>query len=837
MQKKSEQSKAAKPNTPQPTPKSSTVKNQAVPALNIKTTKRTPVQPDDMPIYDTALQVMSPLRQQVFELLVEIAEHADTPTIDLFKQLIDLLQRGAHSHDTANQNIGVLIDLLRTHPSLAESLCLYLLTLIGRYSQVSLYTDMGILADNSFFAEFYGLIGYRLLPPAPDDKDLVYVFYRLFSSNATRHWIELVDQQNWLRLVLLLHVPADQDALINNLRVNILRAITVLAHRISGIGLHREMIEAYPQPTENQRAFIELTYEVREFSNAYEKSVLAASDAPLPQHPADPSQILVLTEQIEMLVHNIRRRIHKTGVTVRGTNRMVRLEQSLERLELLIMLLSEHPNTERRALIELMFTLYEGAYRQISVRYLMASNTALLSRKVTDNASKVGEHYISTDKRGYRKMYKKAAIGGVLIGIMATIKILGSKLALSLFGTALMNSLIYGLGFVLIHIIGGTVATKQPAMTAAAIASTISEASGRKSGQLAKLAELVVDIMRTQFIAILGNISIAMPLALAISVMWFYALGTPLVSYSKADHLLHDLNPFTSLAIFHAGIAGVYLYISGLIAGYYDNLAVHNKIGERIRHHPWLNRQLAAERVEKLAHFIEHNLGAIMSNFLFGVCLGSTATFGTILGLPLDIRHIAFASANFSHGLFNFYANTGVAPDLGLILVSFLGVVLIGLVNLLVSFSLALLTALRARNVKVFEWKDLLDMVVSHFITQPLDFFLPRKKPMKYAWIDADGYIIYDYDDESADNKNFERKHKALVDAELRGYGQSSSTKPNPATDAPAQKLTPLEVEQKKQELKEKAAEKQAAKQAAQQAAALSGQAISDTDIASKLPK
>lgn len=821
MQKKPEQPKAAKPNAPKP----NSVKGKAAPTLNIKPAKYPLNTPNNAPTDDKGLQVMSPFRQQVFELLNTIAAQADTPTIDLLKQLITLLQRGAHTAESANHNIGVLIDLLRTYPKLADKLCLYLLTLIARYRQVSLYTDMGILADNSFFAEFYGLIGYRLLPPAPDDKDLVYVFYRLLSSNATRQWIELVDTQNWLRLSLLLHVPEGQALLMNGLRANILRAIIVLAHRISGTGLHREMMETFPQPADDPQAFIELTYEVREFANAYEKSVLAANDAPLPQHPADPSQILVLIEQIERLVQNIRRRIHKTGVTVRSTNRMVRLEQSIERLELLIMLLSERPNTERRALIELMHTLYEGAYRQISVRYLLASNTALLSRKITDNASKVGEHYISTDKRGYRKMYKKAALGGVLIGIMATIKILGSKLALSLFGTAFMNSMIYGLGFVLIHIIGGTVATKQPAMTAAAIASTISETTGRKATQLAKLAELVVDIMRTQFIAILGNISIAMPLALLISVAWYYGFGTPIIGYGKADHLLHDLNPFTSLAIFHAAIAGVYLYISGLIAGYYDNLAVHNKIGARIRYHPWLNRHLSTARVEKFASFIEQNLGAIMSNFIFGVCLGSTAIIGTILGLPLDIRHIAFASANFSHGLFNIYTNTGVLPDLGLIFVSFLGVVLIGLVNLLVSFSLALLTALRARNVKVFEWKNLLDMVATHLITQPLDFFLPRKEPMKYALIDADGRIIYD--DEPIERKPSEPKHKPSANAEPRA--QSGQTAASPTADAPVQKLSPLEVEQKKQALKEKAAEKQAAKQA--------GHAKSDTDTASKLPK
>lgn len=68
---------------------------------------------------------------------------------------------------------------------------------------------------------------------------------------------------------------------------------------------------------------------------------------------------------------------------------------------------------------------------------------------------------------------------------------------------------------------------------------------------------------------------------------------------------------------------------------------------------------------------------------------------------------------------------------------------MIGFINLLVSFSLALVTALRARNVKMFEWQYLFGLVASHFISQPSDFFVPRKEPMKYALIDNDGNMIY----------------------------------------------------------------------------------------------
>ncbi|MER1974297.1 MAG: recombinase, partial [Psychrobacter alimentarius] len=284
-------------------------------------------------------------------------------------------------------------------------------------------------------------------------------------------------------------------------------------------------------------------------------------------------------------------------------------------------------------------------------------------------------------------------------------------------------------------------ATKQPAMTAAAIASTISESSGKKSHQLTKLSELIVDILRTQFIAIMGNVMLAIPVALIISFAWLQYTGAPMIGSEKAGHLLHDLDPFHSLALPHAAIAGVYLFLAGLIAGYYDNLAVYNHVGARIQRHRLLKAILPEPWLKRLGGFVEANLGAIMGNFLFGVFLGSTATIGFIFGLPIDIRHIAFASANLAHGLFNLSADQ---VSWNVILLSILGVALIGMVNLIVSFSLALFVALRSKEVRFFEWGRLTKLIFGHIISHPSDFFWPRDKPMKYARIDSQGHMIFD---------------------------------------------------------------------------------------------
>ena len=324
-------------------------------------------------------------------------------------------------------------------------------------------------------------------------------------------------------------------------------------------------------------------------------------------------------------------------------------------------------------------------------------------------------------------MYKSAAGAGVIIAIMATLKILSARLVLAPMMQAFVFSMNYSFGFMLIHVLHFTVATKQPAMTAAALAATVQQRKGSKTAQIAELAALIINIIRTQFIAILGNISIAIPVAAIITLLWEYGLHEPLLTHTKASHTLHSLNPFTSLAIPHAAIAGICLFFSGLIAGYFDNMAIYRKVGLRLKAHAKLKQVLGQERLNRFAVYIEGNLGALAGNFLFGIMLGSMGTIGFILGLPLDIRHIAFASANFIQGLINL----NDTPELGLIFVSFLGVLLIGLTNLFVSFTLTIIVALRARRVRFEQWKPLAKLVLTHFLTRPSDFFWPPKTPLE----------------------------------------------------------------------------------------------------------
>ncbi|MDO5769521.1 MAG: site-specific recombinase [Psychrobacter sp.] len=679
-------------------------------------------------------------------VLQQITALSEVPEPSILKRLIDILRVSekdvTQSTDAANNNIKALIELLTAHPEYGAGLAAFILKLLNQYQQISLFTDTGILSDQGFFNSLNKLVGHRFLPLLPQEDSIVELIDYLFDHRHDERWLASIDDQLWDTLVNLIVVDDSHMSLVATAKNNLLNAMVILSYRISGIGLHPELMEAYPQVLGYSASFVAQNQEAVLFVNQYRQAhELDSLKDVTPEQDVSPAPLLVMIEQCEDIVINIRKRIYKTGISIRMTNMMLRLEQSLQRIRILSELLADDHKNRDKAIIELTQAIILSARRRYSIGYLIDNNTKLLSRKVTENASLVGEHYISTDKAGYKSMFKMASIGGFVIAFMATMKILAYGLILAPIGRAFVNSMIYGLGFVFIHVIHGTVATKQPAMTAAAIASTISDSSGKKSHQLSKLSELIVDIMRTQFVAIMGNVLIAMPVALIISLVWWQMSGEPMIGAKKAAHLLHDLDPFHSLALPHAAIAGVFLFLAGLIAGYYDNLAVYNHIGARITRHKLLKRLLPSAWLERLGSFIEANLGAIMGNFLFGVFLGSTATIGYILGLPIDIRHIAFSSANFVHGLVNLPASQ-LSPSL--ILISLLGVALIGMVNLMVSFSLALIVALRAKEVKFMEWGRLARLLFTHLLTNPKDFVWPRPAPMQYAKIDSQGQMIFE---------------------------------------------------------------------------------------------
>jgi site-specific recombinase len=249
---------------------------------------------------------------------------------------------------------------------------------------------------------------------------------------------------------------------------------------------------------------------------------------------------------------------------------------------------------------------------------------------------------------------------------------------------------------------------------------------------MASTAQLIARTSRSQIASVLGNIGLAIPSGAAMSVLLLYFTGKLPVDAQASAAMLTAAHPWLSGALIFAATAGFCLFLSGIVSGYYDNLNAYNRIPDRIRQWGRRHPRIPAASVERLACYIDGHLGALMGNFLFGFMLGGVSALGHMTGLPLDIRHVAFSSAQLGYAL----AGSGFSPAWGLFFMSALGVALIGLTNLLVSFALALWLAFRARQLDARRYLKLLQTVWALFKAEPRRFFFP---PAQSRYPDAAG--------------------------------------------------------------------------------------------------
>src|SRR5574343_1049129 len=614
-------------------------------------------------------------------------------------------------------------DPVEADSSLRAACCGHRVHFVATRRLVTFFTDSGILPGTGFCSEWWRILGSRLLPEVPDErrlKDCLHVIY-----DRSDDWRRLQDippeasQRFWALIA-----PAEELRNIDwrGIQEQMLDAVLLLAHRVSGLGVESELMRASPNFDDDTPRFVALSAEALDFVNAFR----AALNDP-GQAADDGSQLLVIADQCQATLQKIRKRAQTVGTSLHLSYLLTRSEQSIERLRDLVAILGAglQAATHGEAIRtwgEFAHAAFIAENRRNSLRFYLAQLSGLLAARITENAARSGEHYICESTSDYRRMWRSAAGAGVLIGIMALLKIKAAALHAPLFGEAFLYSMIYGLGFVLIFLLGMTVATKQPAMTAQTLASLLGDLRLSRSADLERLVDVITAVSRSQLAAIAGNVMIALPVAVLVGLGLSFLADLPPITVDKGAHLIADLDPLP-WALPHAAIAGFYLFLSGLITGYFDNRAAYADIGPRLARLRWLRALFGRDRAGRIGAYIQDRLGGIMGNFLFGCMLGSTGIIGTILGLPLDIRHIAFASANLG------YALTGFQFDLPVkaILWGALGVAAIGLTNLTVSFALALRTAMRARSVQFAHGGPLLRALWQRLRRDPRSFFLPPR--------------------------------------------------------------------------------------------------------------
>lgn len=639
------------------------------------------------------------------------------PLVELVRRLRP--PRGASPVDSEGR-IRVLIDVLRSRPRLAAGLRDYLSSMLAERNHFFVYAESGILNNTGFFTELSYRIGHRLLPPALDARFLRDLIDEVFEHDGDAEWLASIPLALWEELldVIGFNDPVPTPGQVQ-VRSEMAEALRVLAIRLAALGLEPDLVRYYPALSEYESPFLAQQRELEQVISGMQK-VMTGETSEWP----DSAHADVLLDQCVDALGRIRRLSRDAGAAVRLTWHLTRALQIIERMRDMLALLVPGPREQKFAAgFRFFVSLVDAERRRSSVSELIVSVTDLLALQVTEHASKTGEHYVTRDRSEFYAMFKAAAGAGVIVAFMALIKMFIAMLHLPPVWEALGFSLNYGLGFVLVHLLGFTIATKQPAMTAATLAAALDQRNTGAS-RLEEMGELIVQVCRSQFIAIAGNVLLAFITSLAIAYAWMSIAGEPVATSAKAHSMLHDIHPTLSLALPHAAIAGVCLFLSGLVSGFYDNKAIYNRVPDRVRRVKGLRRLLGADRQERLAVYLEHNLGALAGNFTFGFMLGCMGTLGFMLGLPLDIRHVTFAAANFAYSLqiLDFQVYWVEAA------ICALGVILIGMTNLAVSFSLAMFVALKSRRVRHGDSRGVLRILLRRFVRRPGEFFWPPKE-------------------------------------------------------------------------------------------------------------
>ncbi|PPD56435.1 MAG: preprotein translocase subunit TatB [Methylotenera sp.] len=648
----------------------------------------------------------------VFEQYVADSKNPQR-AVPLISELIAKIRpEKPHQAEVAIKSIQALCYLLNQDSAKAHLLRDAILHLLSERKPISLYLIARHSVFTGFFTEMRRRVSHKVLPEAVDTAYLIDLFALFFTKTTDANWVLAVPDAIWLELIGALRFEEASPELKQACQQHMVAASQALSFRIAALGLEPELLRNYPELEKHTSPFIAQQEEIAAFFG---------------QNTGDINHILVMLDQCSAIVSKIRRNSVQTGTSIRLTNLLQRMSQQIARLETLLHILTKQSAAtfETNANLEKVHLFKELVYSEChknDVGEHWQENLEVMALRVTENASRTGEHYITNNRHEYFALMRSAMGAGVVIATMSMIKILIAKLHLAPLTEAILFSLNYGLGFMLIHILHFTVATKQPAMTAAAIAASI-DAADSKSKEMNQLIAMIANTVRSQIVAIFGNVTFAIPTAMLISWIFLTISGQHFITPEKANHLLTDIHPLKSGAVFYAGIAGVCLFLSGLIAGYHDNLAVYNKIPQRLRAVKWLQKLLGVSRLERVAHYIEHNLGSLAGNFYFGCLLGGMSAVGILFGLPFDIRHIAFSSAFVGFAAFSLdFIMTWQAAA-----VAALGLVLIACMNLTVSFGLALYVAMKSRKIRFKQWRTLLRQLASRLNLHPAEFIMPPK--------------------------------------------------------------------------------------------------------------
>jgi site-specific recombinase len=579
----------------------------------------------------------------------------------------------------------------------------------------ALLADFGFAPRMDLWGELGRRVRARILPLTPATTDLGDLFALLFPQANDADWLLAIDDATLQRLRTYVAPERGSTAW----RAPFLEAIVFLASAVRASAFSPALrLRMSPELLTEQpfRQIARVAEQISEHAHApdEDEAPSAETEATLLQQA---QYLRALLDTCRHCADSVHEHLEAHGVSVDVVFEVDQLRERTHRIDALLnCVVSPEP---AREITRLLAELVRTADERRSVRALLSRHYSLLARQVAERSAETGEHYITRDRAAYRWMLRAAAGGGAILAGTTFMKFAVMALGLSAFWGGFWAGVNYAASFVIVQLLHFTVATKQPAMTAPAMADKLTEL--KEDERVEGFVDEVVHLIRSQAAGIFGNLAMVVPLVLVVQFGVQAAFGATLVGHKDAQHVLESITLLGPTALF-AAFTGVLLFASSLIAGWAENWFVWHRLDSAIAWNPRIVARLGAARAARWAAYWRANISGFASNISLGFMLGVIPVVALFFGLPIEVRHVTLSTGQLA-------AAVG-AEGFGLMGQSAFwwcvaGIAATGVLNLSVSFFLAFRVALRSRGIRLNDRSRIYRALRSRLWRQPLSFIWP----------------------------------------------------------------------------------------------------------------
>ena len=649
-------------------------------------------------------------------LLAELDPHAELAERHLWLiHVLHWMRSAAPSIEVAMAKAESFVAAFEADEALRLRLQLWWQRFSATVDITTLLADFGFAPRTAMVTELTERLRLKLLPGTPETIDAAELFSIALPHEFDARWLTALPEPLLQRLAALL-VPEEAQQGIGFWRHALLGAITYCAGQILANGFSPELRLRMSEEAREEQPFHALIHDVESFRIEFVHGVRT------PERLEQAEQRLrERLDACRAAIGTVYQHFAAEGISVGLVFRLRQVRTRIVRVrQLLSCLTSEHPEQEAARLLAGFVSV--GRDRR-SLRNLWATNSSLLAAKVTERSAETGEHYISHNRSEYLQMVRRAAGGGLLMSVTTLLKFGLAALAFSAFWGVFWAGVNYSISFVLIQLLHWTVATKQPAMTAPAMAAKLKDMQSSEDAAhtLEAFVDEVANLVRTQVAAILGNVLVVFPAALVLSLLWWQMFGATPLDAAHAQSTLDSLHVLGPSALF-AAYTGVLLFASSLIAGWVENWFVLRRLDSAIRYNPRFTRWLGKGRAKRWGDFWRANISGFAANISLGMMLGLTPAIAAFFGLGLEVRHVTLSSGQLGVASATFGLGVLALPAFWWALAL---LPLNGALNVIVSFYLAFRMALRAHNINGVERSRIYAAIRQRLRSKPSSFFLP----------------------------------------------------------------------------------------------------------------